>query len=156
MPWFAFFLVFSSLASVGLPGLNGFVGEFLILTGSYRAGLIGATALAAFGVVLAAVYLFKLLHETLWGPITKAENESLRDLSLREILILTPIAILMLALGVAPQLFLKPVEPALEAAHRDFTTRIEQRAPVTARLRPLSSASRPASTLSKEAARNAG
>ncbi len=136
MPWFAFFLVFSSLASVGLPGLNGFVGEFLILTGSYRAGLIPATALATFGVVLAAVYLFKLLHETLWGPITKAENRSLSDLSLREIATLAPIALLMLVLGLAPQLFLKPVAPALEAAHRDFTTRIEQPAPTSASLRP--------------------
>ncbi len=135
MPWFAFFLVFSALASVGLPGLNGFVGEFLILTGSYRAGLIPATALAAFGVVLAAVYLFKLLHETLWGPITKAENRALDDLSIREILTLAPIAVLMLALGLAPQLFLKPVAPTLEAAHRSFTARIERDAPASARLR---------------------
>jgi len=135
MPWFAFFLVFSSLASVGLPGLNGFVGEFLILTGSFRSGLLVATALAAFGVVLAAVYLFKLLHETLWGPITKAENHKLADLSLREIATLAPIALLMLALGLAPQLFLKPVGPALEAAHRAFLTRLEHDPPEVARLR---------------------
>lgn len=138
MPWFAFFLVFSCLASVGLPGLNGFVGEFLILTGSYRSGLIAATAVATFGVVLAALYLFKLLHETLWGPITKAENESLEDLSLREIAILAPIAVLMLILGVAPQTLLRPVEPAITAAHREFTYRIEQPAPAKAVLRPRS------------------
>ncbi len=135
MPWFAFFLVFSSLASVGLPGLNGFVGEFLILTGSFRGGLILATALAAFGVVLAAVYLFKMLHETLWGPITREENRQLADLSLREIVTLAPIAVLMLALGLAPQLFLKPVAPAIETAHRAFVERLEQGPATAASLR---------------------
>ena len=114
MPWFAFFLVFSTLASVGLPGLNGFVGEFLILTGSYRAELVGATVVAAFGVVLAAVYLFKMLHLTLWGPLDRDENRGLSDLSLREILTLAPLCALMLAIGVAPNFFLAPSRPDLE------------------------------------------
>ncbi|MFQ5527217.1 MAG: NuoM family protein [Thermoanaerobaculia bacterium] len=135
MPWFAFFLVFSCLASVGLPGLNGFVGEFLILAGSFRAGLVLAAALGAFGVILAAVYLFKLLHETLWGPITSDENRELSDLSLREIVTLAPIALLMLALGVAPQIFLKPVQPALEAAHSAFVSRVGKEPPVSAKIR---------------------
>jgi len=89
MPWFAFFLVFTALASVGLPGLNGFVGEFLILVGSYRGGLVWPTILATVGVILAAVYLLKMLYETLWGPIRKEENRGLTDLSLREILVMT-------------------------------------------------------------------
>ena len=74
MPWFAFFLVFSTLASVGLPGLNGFVGEFLILVGTYRAGMIWPAVVAASGVVLAAVYLLRMLHETIWGRLRKDEN----------------------------------------------------------------------------------
>src|SRR5207244_61859 len=93
MPVFAFFLVFSTLASVGLPLLNGFAGEFLILAGTFKASVADlrwAAIAATFGVVLAAVYLLKMLYLTLWGPITRKENEGLRDLSLREVLALAP------------------------------------------------------------------
>jgi NADH-quinone oxidoreductase subunit M len=117
MPVFAFFLVFSSLASVGLPMLNGFVGEFLILVGSFKSDVLDlrwATVLATLGVVLAAVYLLKMLYLTLWGPITRKENETLKDLSLREILTLAPLCALMLWIGVAPALFLQPSAQPLE------------------------------------------
>ncbi len=124
MPWFAFFLVFSTLASVGLPGLNGFVGEFLILVGSYRSGLVAAVIVATFGVVLAAVYLLKALHECLWGPITREENRVVDDLSPREILTLAPLCALMLAIGVAPQLFLAPSKPDLEWALSSYRARL--------------------------------
>ncbi len=124
MPWFAFFLVFSTLASVGLPGLNGFVGEFLILVGSYRSGLVTAVIVATFGVVLAAVYLLKALHECLWGPITREENRVVEDLSPREILTLAPLCALMLAIGVAPQLFLAPSKPDLEWALSSYRARL--------------------------------
>ncbi len=111
MPVFAFFLVFSSLASVGLPLLNGFAGEFLILTGTFESTAVDlrwAAIAATFGVVLAAVYLLKMLQRTLWGPITRKENEGLRDLSLREVLTLAPLCVLMLWIGVAPACFLRP------------------------------------------------
>lgn len=134
MPWFAFFLVVSCLASVGLPGLNGFVGEFLILVGTFRAGLHLATALAAFGVVLAALYLFKLLQECLWGPITKDENRELKDLDRREIGILVPLAVAMLLLGVLPHKFLGPVEAALEKTYMQVQTRLEAPPPSIPRL----------------------
>jgi NADH-quinone oxidoreductase subunit M len=114
MPWFAFFLVFASLASVGLPGLNGFVGEFLILAGSYRAGLVWPVVAAAFGVVLAAVYLLKMIQLTIWGPITKKENETLTDLTAREIWLMAPLCLLMLLIGIAPKPFIAPTEGALE------------------------------------------
>jgi NADH-quinone oxidoreductase subunit M len=123
MPWFAFFLVFTALASVGLPGLNGFVGEFLILVGSYQGGLVWPTILATVGVILAAVYLLRMLYETLWGPIRKEENRGLTDLSLREILVMAPLCLLMLAIGLAPSLFLEPSRPALEAVLADFQQR---------------------------------
>ncbi len=123
MPWFAFFLVFTALASVGLPGLNGFVGEFLILVGSYRSGLVWPTILATVGVILAAVYLLKMLYDTLWGPIRREENRGLTDLSLREILVMAPLCLLMLAIGLAPSLFLEPSRPALEAVLADFDQR---------------------------------
>ena len=111
MPTFAFFLVFSSLASVGLPMLNGFAGEFPILVGSYRSTVFDlrwATVAATFGVVLAAVYLLKMLYLTLWGPITRQENRGLRDLSAREILALAPLCVLMLWIGLAPACFMDP------------------------------------------------
>src|SRR4051812_28301530 len=77
MPVFAFFLVFASLASVGLPALNGFVGEFMILIGSFRPLGWGPVALATSGVVLAAIYLLKMIQLTIWGPITREENRKL-------------------------------------------------------------------------------
>ena len=131
MPWFAFFLVFTALASVGLPGLNGFVGEFLILAGSYRGELVWPTILATVGVILAAVYLLKMLHETLWGPIRRDENRELKDLSLREILVMAPLCLLMLAIGVAPSLFLEPSRPALESVLAGFHERIATPPPST-------------------------
>ncbi len=136
MPWFAFFLVFSALASVGLPGLNGFVGEFLILLGSYRAGLVWATVAATFGVVLAAVYLFKMLHLTLWGPLDREENRELDDLDLREILTLAPLAALMLAIGLAPQIFLRPSQESLAGVLEEFRRRAAIEAPAEPVLRP--------------------
>ncbi|MCZ7650869.1 MAG: NADH-quinone oxidoreductase subunit M [Thermoanaerobaculia bacterium] len=130
MPWFAFFLTFSALASVGLPGLNGFVGEFLILVGTYRAGLQWQAIVGAFGVILAAVYLLRMLHETLFGPIRKEENRNLPDLSLREVAALAPLCILMLWIGVAPRPFLAPSEAALRATLTEYRAGLE-RPPVT-------------------------
>jgi NADH-quinone oxidoreductase subunit M len=118
MPWFAFFLVFSTLASVGLPALNGFVGEFLILAGAFQSTVLPlrlAAALGALGVVFAAVYLLKLLAQTLWGPITVEENRSLVDLDWRERLTLLPLCAFMLWIGVAPETFLRPARPALRS-----------------------------------------
>jgi NADH-quinone oxidoreductase subunit M len=125
IPVFAFFLVFSTLASVGLPALNGFAGEFLILTGSYRA-LGWPVALATFGVVLAAIYLLKMLQLTLWGPLTKDENRGLSDLSFREIAALVPLCVFMLWIGVAPNRFLEPSRPALEATLTAFNERLAE------------------------------
>jgi NADH-quinone oxidoreductase subunit M len=133
MPVFAFFLIFSTLASVGLPALNGFVGEFLILVGSYRA-LGWPAVVATFGVVLAAVYLLKMLQETLWGPLTHDENRGLSDLSLREIVALVPLCVLMLWIGVAPQSFLRPSEPALRAVLTQYKARLASPTPATAAL----------------------
>jgi NADH-quinone oxidoreductase subunit M len=134
MPLFAFFLVFSALASVGLPALNGFVGEFLILAGSYRA--LGWPAVAAaFGVVLAAVYLFKMLDRTLWGPLEREENRGLRDLTPREVAALLPLCALMLWIGVAPRVFIDPSKPALEETLAAYRARAASAAPAEPALR---------------------
>ena len=135
MPVFAFFLVFSALASVGLPALNGFVGELMILLGAYRS-FGGWAIVATFGVVLAAVYLFKMLDRTLWGPLENEENRGLRDLDAREIIALVPLAALMLAIGVAPGVFLRPSEPALEATLERYERRLAAPATATVDLVP--------------------
>jgi len=123
MPLFAFFLVFATLASVGLPALNGFAGEFLILAGSYRT-LGWPAAVATFGIVLAAIYLLKLLQLTLWGPITKDANRTLKDLSAREIWTLVPLCVLMLWIGVVPETFLKPSRAALDGVLTAYQQRM--------------------------------
>jgi NADH-quinone oxidoreductase subunit M len=135
IPLFAFFLVFSTLASVGLPALNGFAGEFLILAGSFRS-LGWPAALATFGVVLAAVYLLKMIQLTLWGPLTKDENRGLADLSLREIAALVPLCVFMVWIGVTPSRFLEPSRPALEKALAAFRVGSHEPPVEVATLRP--------------------
>jgi len=154
VPWFAIFLVFSTLASVGLPALNGFVGEFLILLGSWNAGWRLAAGLGAFGVIFAAVYLLRMLQETLWGPITKEENRTIKDLDGREIAALLPLCVLMLWIGVAPQAFLEPSRPALEEVLTAYQARLAEPAPDRAQIGPATGG--PASrTLASLAAREA-
>ncbi len=135
MPVFAFFLVFSSLASVGLPALNGFVGEFMILVGSFRT-LGWPAVVATFCVVLAAIYLLKMIQLTIWGPITKEENRGLKDLSGREVAALLPLCVLMLWIGVAPQTFLKPSLRSLEEVLAEYRQRVEAPEVTEATLRP--------------------
>lgn len=117
-PRLTFFMVLTVLASAGLPGLNGFVGEFLILVGSFSSEvLVGAPILiaaATTGVILAAVYLLWMLSRMFFGPLTKEENRTMPDLNRRELVILAPLAVLMVVLGVMPQPFLAVSEPATE------------------------------------------
>ncbi len=134
VPRFAILLVISSLASVGLPALNGFVGEFLILIGSWNAGLRWPTALATLGVVFAAVYLLRMLRETIWGALTKDENKSLKDLDLRELAALLPLVVLMVWIGVAPNRFLEMSRPALDDLLAAYQTRVAEPAPARLRL----------------------
>jgi NADH-quinone oxidoreductase subunit M len=135
MPCFAFFLVFSTLASVGLPALNGFVGEFLILVGTYQSGLRIPAIIATSGVVLAAIYLLKMLAESIWGPLDNEENKNLKDLSPREILVLVPLCLLMLAIGLVPETFLRPSRADLSGMLNEYRYRVEEPAPEVLTLR---------------------
>ena len=113
MPLFALFLVVAVLSSAGLPGLNGFVGEYLILLGAFQAapfwGVVGVL-----GVVLGAVYLLMATRKVLWGPLVRPENRALSDLSAREVGLMLPLVALVVWIGVAPNTFLAPMRPALE------------------------------------------
>jgi NADH-quinone oxidoreductase subunit M len=102
MPVFGAFFLIATLASLGLPGLSGFVGEFLILVGAFRVNQAYA-AIAAFGVVLAAVYMLWLFQRIMQGPLENPENSNLPDLSFREIMVLLPIVILIFVIGVFPR-----------------------------------------------------
>jgi NADH-quinone oxidoreductase subunit M len=137
IPLFAFFLIFATLASVGLPALNGFVGEFLILSGTFRS-LGWPAAVATFGVVLAAVYLLKMVQLTLWGPVTKEENRGLADLSFRELAALVPLCVFMVWIGVAPEAFLKPTRAALDSTLTAYRAALAQPDVTEATLRPAS------------------
>ncbi len=117
MPLFAFFFVFTVLSSVGLPGLNGFVGEYLILFGAFQAEPFWAV-LGVTGVVLGAVYLLSATRRVLFGAIVHDENRSLRDLSAREIGTMLPLCALALWIGVAPGTFIGPTEASIDGLVR--------------------------------------
>ena len=117
MPWFATLFIIASLSSIGLPFLNGFVGEFLILTGMWtstfsRSWLV--TMLAATGVIWAAVYMLWMLQRVLFGETTNPENARLPDLNRREVGLILPLMLLMLFMGVYPRPFLDRSKAAVE------------------------------------------
>lgn len=105
--YFNLFLIMM-LSSVGLPALNGFVGEFLILIGSFQDNAI-LTGIATFGVVLAAVYLLYMFRRVFYGEITHEENRNLKDLTPREVWAVLPLAVIAFVIGIFPNLFLKPM-----------------------------------------------
>ncbi|HEY3217151.1 MAG TPA: NADH-quinone oxidoreductase subunit M [Candidatus Eisenbacteria bacterium] len=113
LPVYASVFLVVMLSSVGLPGTNGFVGEFLVLLGAFRTNPLWA-ATAAVGVILSAVYMLWMFQRVMFGPITHAENAKLVDLSFRERLVFAPILVLIFAIGVLPQPFLDRMQPALE------------------------------------------
>jgi NADH-quinone oxidoreductase subunit M len=111
MPWFSALFVIASLSSIGLPLLNGFVGEFLIMIGTWTSTAVTwpwiATMLAGTGVIWAAVYMLWMLQRVVFGRVTNPENARLKDLNAREVGLLIPLLILMLWMGVFPRPFLE-------------------------------------------------
>jgi NADH-quinone oxidoreductase subunit M len=113
VPIFAAIFMVVMLSSIGLPGLNGFVGEFLIMLGAYLRSW-PAAAFAVSGIVLGALYMLWTYERVMFGPITKAVNETLADLSAREIAVMVPIIALMLFMGLYPQPLIARMEPSVE------------------------------------------
>src|SRR5207244_176402 len=120
MPWFSTLFVIASLSSIGLPFLNGFIGEFLILLGAWTSSVVQhawiVTMLAGTGVIWAAVYLLWMLQRVVFGTKTSEANSKLSDLNLREAGLLLPLLALMLFMGVYPQPFLNRSQTSIEAA----------------------------------------
>jgi NADH-quinone oxidoreductase subunit M len=126
----AFLLI--TLASIALPLTNGFVGEFLILLGAFLWDARFAS-FAATGVILSAVYMLWMFQRVNYGPITRDENRGLPDLSRREWTMVAPIAFMAVFMGVLPNVFLRPMEPAV---HR-VIERVTGRQPVQVQALPL-------------------
>jgi NADH-quinone oxidoreductase subunit M len=107
----AAFLIIT-LSSIAMPGLNGFIGEFLILIGSYRWRPV-LTAFAATGVILSAVYMLWMFQRVNYGPLTNDKNRALPDLTPREWALMIPTVAMAIVMGVFPGVFLRPMEPAV-------------------------------------------
>ncbi|MCU0487969.1 MAG: NADH-quinone oxidoreductase subunit M [Anaerolineales bacterium] len=121
MPVYGLITLIVALSSMGLPGLNGFVGEFTILLGSWGAGSAeGAygntwyTAISSIGVILAAVYMLTMFQKMFLGPVTHEENKSLKDLNWRELAVIIPLLALIFWIGLYPQPFFNLMGPAVE------------------------------------------
>jgi len=112
MPIYAIFFMIFTLSSIGLPGLNGFVGEFLILLGTFAVNKPRAI-LAATGVIFAAVYMLWMYQRVMFGEVTNPKNQRLLDLSLREAAVLLPIVLACLWIGLYPKPFLVRMEPSV-------------------------------------------
>jgi NADH-quinone oxidoreductase subunit M len=135
MPILAFFMLLFTFSSIGLPGLNGFAGEFLILLGAFQRAWTGAPAglqnqfvwisvLSVFGVVLGAWYMLYLVRRVFFGPLKEPhiEHGEVHDLNLREIVALAPLVVLMFWIGLAPKDFLERIEPSVAVATEQVET----------------------------------
>ena len=127
MPWFSTLFVIASLSSIGLPFLNGFVGEFLIMIGMWTSTAVAhpwiVTMLAATGVIWAAVYMLWMLQRVVFGKVTNPANAQLLDLNAREAGLLLPLLVLMVWMGVYPRVFLDRSKASVEAVRARLATR---------------------------------
>jgi len=112
MPLFAAFFMIATLSSIGLPGTNGFVGEFLIILGAFGASKLWGV-IAATGVILAAVYMLWMFQRVMFGTVKHKENEKLPDLNGREMATLIPLVVLIFWIGFYPKPFLDTMDASL-------------------------------------------
>tara|TARA_B100000700_G_C15025860_1_gene848110 strand:- start:1590 stop:2627 length:1038 start_codon:yes stop_codon:yes gene_type:complete len=113
MPIYATVFMIFMLASVGLPGTSGFIGEFLVIVGSFQFSTIVAFG-AALGIVLSAIYMLYLYKRIIFGVIENQELNNILDLNLREKIILIPLAIAVMLIGIFPNLFIEPMRKSIE------------------------------------------
>ena len=119
MPRYAFTFMFFTLASVGLPGLSGFVGEFLVLVGTFKANTWVAF-LAATGLILGAAYALWLYRKIIFGELTKDSLKAILDMNRREIAVFAPLVLITLWMGIYPNSFLDPMAPAVDKLIGDY------------------------------------
>jgi NADH-quinone oxidoreductase subunit M len=127
VPTFAFVFMVITFSSIGLPGLNGFVGEFMILLGAFKYAPIPA-ALSTTGVIFGAAYMLWAFQRMMFGPLTHHANKELQDMNARELLYMAPLVVLVFVMGLFPQVFLDRINPSVDAflgrveAHYDVNT----------------------------------
>src|SRR5688572_64613 len=119
MPIYAALFVIVTMSSIGVPGTNGFVGEFMIVMGTFVSSALGGMAklqggLAAFGVILAAVYMLSVVQKMFFGPLTNPKNKRLKDVSPREIIAVAPLIALIFVIGWFPNLFTSRMTEGVE------------------------------------------
>jgi NADH-quinone oxidoreductase subunit M len=135
MPLFTGLMMVIMLGSVGLPGLSGFIGEFLCLLGAYDAGRgfrdiaylkypQAFTTAATTGVILGAVYLLYMFQKVFFGPLTNPKNKTLRDLTGREIAVFVPIVVGIFVLGLFPRPFLRAMEPSVARLRSQYDIKL--------------------------------
>ena len=121
MPWYAFFFVVATMGSVALPSTGGFIGEWLILFGVFKAHPIMGS-LAGTGVILGAIYMLWLVLKVVWGPVTNEKNKHLSDVSAREGFILASLCALIFVFGLASQPILAHAQSTLLAIKKTVDT----------------------------------
>ena len=126
--------LFATLASVGLPGTNGFIGEFMVITGTFASTMLGHFAGvqavgAAIGVILGAVYMLMVVQKMFFGPVTKKDNQNLPDVNARELVALAPLAMMIFVIGLFPNVFLTQIKGAAERVQNDFEARVQNNPP---------------------------
>ncbi len=126
MPVLAACFMIVTLSSIGLPGTNGFVGEFLILLGAFQTNTVYGV-LAASGVILGAAYMLWMFQRVMFGRITHPENEKLKDLHGREVITLLPMIALIFLMGIYPKLFFTKMDASVEKFLNDVKTKIERK-----------------------------
>ena len=125
MPRLTAVMLIITLSSIGLPGMNGFIGEFLIMLGAFK-WEPRFVVVAALGVILSAVYMLWMFQRVFYGKVTNDHNKGLPDLSIREWAIVGPLAAAAIVMGVVPNVFLKPMEPAVQR----IVDRVQSRQPL--------------------------
>lgn len=124
MPRYAFVFLFFTLASVGLPGLSGFVGEFLVLVGTFKANTWVAF-LAATALILGAAYALLLYRKVVFGKLTKDSLKAILDMTPREVAVFLPLVLITLWMGIYPASFLDPMAPAVDKLIGDYNAAIK-------------------------------
>jgi NADH-quinone oxidoreductase subunit M len=114
MPVFATIFMIVTFSSVGLPGTNGFVGEFLVLIGAFESELRWWTIIASSGVILSAVYMLWMFQRVMFGELDNPKNQKLTDLNAREIAIMVPLIVMIFVMGIYPKPFIDKMDPAVK------------------------------------------
>jgi NADH-quinone oxidoreductase subunit M len=129
MPVYATLFVIATLASVGLPGTNGFIGEFMVITGTFASRYLGhfngvQAVGAAIGVILGAIYMLMVVQKMFFGPVTRKENAVLKDVNTRELVALAPLTMMIFIIGFFPNIFLSRIKDAAARVESDVEARV--------------------------------